>query len=91
MAERTYISNRWPFLQLGYAKFENGSFTTSDPNVQKKIQAHDWFGSTIHPKEHYDLDGPEPVELDEAEPIAITQGAVSTLSGRANRPVTGRS
>lgn len=89
--EKTYVSNRFPFLKLGYASFENGTLTTSDEKVQEKIQAHDWYGVHIHPREHYDYDGPPPVEVEVPEPVAITQGAVSTLSGRANRPVTGRS
>ena len=74
MGERRYICNRFPFLGIGRAKFENGLLVTSDPQIQMLVESNEWFNVHIHYQEI------------PTEPIAEPPPAVGGEGGGAEAP-----
>jgi len=49
MAKVSFVCNRYPFLKIGkQVWFQDGLFTTEDPELQKMIEANSSFGIHIH-------------------------------------------
>lgn len=48
MSERAYVCNRFPFLGIGKAKFQDGLLKTSDPDIQRLVETNEWFNVFIH-------------------------------------------
>jgi hypothetical protein len=51
--KKAYVSNRFPFFTLvgTPVAFDAGLFETEDEAVQAKVEAHEWYGVHIHPRD----------------------------------------
>ena len=63
MATKGYVSNRFPYLQIGnHIRFQGGLFETDDETLQALVEQNEWFNVHIHPRDHDtelpDLDQP---------------------------------
>jgi hypothetical protein len=51
--KKAYVNNRFPYFTLTGTPiaFEAGLFETDDEAVQARLEAHEWFGVHIHPRD----------------------------------------
>jgi hypothetical protein len=81
MAKYAAVCNRFPELQVGAdIKFASGTFETDDPELWRQLQANEWFGVHIHPR---DLAPPEPETP--AEPPTVEEAQADESEPRVRR------
>jgi hypothetical protein len=91
--KKTYTCEQWPSLHLGWIRFRDGRYTTSDPDEQALIEHSQSFGAQIR---LVDSDGGEeqplsaaPAESAEEEPARRGPGRPAGSGVRQGTTGTG--